>query len=65
MNKKQYIVLAKKTIRSEWQIIFAIDKMEKDAWELASQAWKQFEGYKCIVLESQFGSYITEKEVIK
>ena len=65
MNKSQYVVLAKKTIRSEWQIIFAIDKMEKDAWELASKVWEQFEGYKCIVLESQFGSYITEKEVSK
>ena len=65
MNKTQYIVLAKKTIRSEWQIIFAIDKMEKDAWDLASAAWKKFDGYKCIVLESKFGSYITEKEIVK
>lgn len=65
MNKKQYIVLAKKTIRSEWQIIFAVDKMEKDSYEKACAVWKKYNGYKCIVLESQFGSYITEKEVTK
>jgi hypothetical protein len=65
MNKSQYVVLAKKTIRSEWQIIFAIDADERDAYEQATEAWKRYSGYKCIVLKSQYGSYITGKEVAK
>lgn len=65
MNKTQYIVLAKKTIRSDWKVIFALDKAAPDSYEQALSAWKKFNGYKCIVLESRFGSYINEKEVSK
>ena len=65
MNKTQYIVLAKKTIRSEWLIIFAIDKDFEKSYEYAIEAWKKFNGYKCIILESRGGSYISEKEVSK
>ena len=63
MVKSQYIVLAKKTMRSEWQVIFAIDKSEEDSYDKACEAWRKFDGYKCIVTESKFGSYITQKEV--
>ena len=65
MNKKQYIVLAKKTIRNEWQVIFAIDADVKNAFEYAREEWEKFNGYKCIILESQYGSYISEKEIAK
>jgi len=65
MNKTQYIVLAKKTIRSEWQVIFAIDKDIEDSFKYAVEAWEKFSGYKCIVLESRYGSYVSQKEVAK
>lgn len=65
MNKKQYIVLAKKTIRSEWQVIFASNTVEDEDYKQALEVWTKFKGYKCIVLKSHAGSFITEREVSK
>lgn len=65
MNIKQYIVLAKKTIRSEWQVIFASSNTDDEDYKQALDVWTKFKGYKCIVLKSQAGSFITEREVTK